>query len=60
MYITTTIPGSIQEVSLISRFMQSPSKIHFGEVKRILTYVRETRNFGIWMIQNIILGWLVI
>jgi hypothetical protein len=47
MYITTTIPGSIQEVSLISRFMQSPSKIHFGEAKRILTYVRETSNFGI-------------
>jgi hypothetical protein len=48
MYPTTTTPSSMQEVSLISRFIQSPSKIHFGEEKRILTFVHETSNFGIW------------
>jgi hypothetical protein len=48
MYLTTTRPDIMQVVSLISRFMQSPSKIHVGEEKIILRYVYGTSNFGIW------------
>ncbi|MCY6488466.1 hypothetical protein, partial [Actinobacillus pleuropneumoniae] len=43
-----TKPDIMHEVGLISIFMQSPSKIHFGAAKRILKYVCGTRNYGIW------------
>jgi hypothetical protein len=48
VYLTSTRSDIMQAVSLISRFMQSPSKIHFGATKRILRYLRGTSNFGIW------------
>jgi hypothetical protein len=48
LYLTTTRPDIMHAVGLISRFMQSPSKIHFGAAKRILRYVCGTRNYGIW------------
>jgi hypothetical protein len=47
MYLSTTRPDILQEISLISRFMPSPSKIHFGEEKIILRHVHGTSNFGI-------------
>ncbi|KAH7665504.1 RNA-directed DNA polymerase protein [Dioscorea alata] len=34
-------------VSVVSRFMNSPSAQHFGTVKRILRYVSGTLNFGL-------------
>ena len=33
---------------LLSRFMQSPSQIHFGAGKRIFRYLQGTKEFGIW------------
>ncbi|EOX99849.1 Uncharacterized protein TCM_008823 [Theobroma cacao] len=33
--------------SLLSRFMQNPSEVHFIAVKRILKYVKGTVNFGL-------------
>ena len=33
--------------SLLSRFMQNPSKIHMGKPKRVLRYVQGTLDFGI-------------
>lgn len=48
LYLTTTRPDILHEIDLISRFMQSPSKIHFGAEKRILRYFCGTRNYGIW------------
>lgn len=34
-------------VILLSRFMQSPSKTHYGAAKRVLRYIWGTTNFGI-------------
>ena len=48
LYLTTIRPNIMHAVGLISRFMQSPSKMHFGAAKRILRYLSGTRNYGIW------------
>ncbi|KAL6349673.1 hypothetical protein AAG906_041080 [Vitis piasezkii] len=37
LYLSTTRPDLMFSVSLISRFMHSPSKIHFGVAKRVLS-----------------------
>ncbi|XP_049378002.1 secreted RxLR effector protein 161-like [Solanum stenotomum] len=33
--------------SLLSRFMQEPSQVHFGAAKRVLHYLQGTMNYGI-------------
>ncbi|XP_068328036.1 uncharacterized mitochondrial protein AtMg00810-like [Pyrus communis] len=39
LYLTVTRPDLMFSGSLLSRFMQKPSKIHMGTVKRMLRYV---------------------
>ncbi|CAL8162665.1 unnamed protein product [Prunus armeniaca] len=34
--------------SLLSKFMQNPSQIHYGAAKRILRYFQGTIDYGIW------------
>ncbi|XP_058726588.1 uncharacterized mitochondrial protein AtMg00810-like [Vicia villosa] len=48
LYLTSTRPEIMYATSLLSRFMQSPSQIHFGAGKRILRYLQRTKEFGIW------------
>jgi len=39
IYLTHTRPDIAFSVGVISRFMQQPSKVHFGAAKRVLCYV---------------------
>ena len=48
MYLTRTRPDVMFPISLVSRFIHNPSVHHLGMTKRILCYIRATRNFGIW------------
>jgi len=47
MYLTVTRPDLMYGVSLISRFMSSPTMSHWLTAKRILRYLKGTTDFGI-------------
>ena len=48
LYLTASRPDLMYVTSLLSRFMQSPSKTHFAVAKRVLRYLKGTTQFGIW------------
>lgn len=52
MYLTATRPDLMFVVSLISRFMASPTQLHYAAVKRIMRYLKGTINYGIWYKQG--------
>ncbi|GKV03117.1 hypothetical protein SLEP1_g15480 [Rubroshorea leprosula] len=47
LYLSATRPNIMHSVSLMSRFMHSPSEIHFKATERILRYVKGTTDFGV-------------
>ena len=47
IYLTNTRPNIVHAVSLISRFMNQPSKLHYAATKRILRYLQCTKKLGI-------------
>ncbi|XP_014631455.1 uncharacterized protein LOC114411183 [Glycine soja] len=47
IYLTNSRPDIVHAVSIVSRFMSNPSKAHFAAAKRILRYVKGTKDFGI-------------
>nr|CAN71524.1 hypothetical protein VITISV_037362 [Vitis vinifera] len=42
LYLTTSRPNILFVVSVLSRFMHSPSEKHFSATKRVLRYIKET------------------
>ena len=48
LYLTATRPDIMYATSLLSRFMQNPTQIHYGAAKRILRYLQGTKDYGIW------------
>ena len=34
--------------SMLSRFMSSPSQMHYSAAKRVLRYIKGTTDYGIW------------
>lgn len=48
LYATHTRPDISYAVGILSRFVSSPSKLHFDAGKRVLRYLRGTQNYGIW------------
>ncbi|XP_022148887.1 uncharacterized protein LOC111017449 [Momordica charantia] len=48
IYLTHTRPDIAFSVGVISRFMQHPSKNHFGAAKQVLRYIAGTMEYVIW------------
>lgn len=51
IYLSHTRPDISFSVGMVSRFMNSPTKHHYGAAKRILRYVAGTLDYGIWYTQ---------
>jgi len=47
IYLTNSRPDILYSVSIISRFMKNPNKLHLAAAKRILRYLQGTKNHGI-------------
>jgi hypothetical protein len=52
MYLQHTRPDISFQVNVLSRFMQKPSKNHYGAAKRVLRYIAGTVQFGLWFERN--------
>ena len=48
MYLTTTRLDMMVVVSLISRYMENPTKLHLQAAKRVQRYLKGTTGFGIF------------
>lgn len=48
MYLTLTRPDLVYGVSVISRYMDIPTKMHLNAAKRILRYVKGTINYRVF------------
>ena len=48
LYLCASRPDIMFAVSLLSRFMHSPSQIHFSAAKRVLRYIKGTADYGVW------------
>jgi len=47
IYLTKTRPDIMYYVSLISRYVENPTKMHLLAAKRIICYLEVTRDFGL-------------
>lgn len=47
IYLSNTRPDIVHAVGIVSRFMNEPSKLHYVAAKRILRYIKGTKDFGL-------------
>ncbi|KAJ4710130.1 Retrovirus-related Pol polyprotein from transposon TNT 1-94 [Melia azedarach] len=47
LYLSAIRPDIMFATSLLSRFMQNPSQVHFGAGRRVLRYLKGTHDLGI-------------
>ncbi|XP_015086982.1 uncharacterized protein LOC107030097 [Solanum pennellii] len=47
MYLTATMPDILNDVSVLSRFMNHSSEFHKQAAKGVLRYVKRTMDFGV-------------
>ena len=47
LYLTSTRPDIMFAASLLSRFMQEPSQVHFGAAKCVQCYLQGIVDYGI-------------
>lgn len=47
LYLTTTKSNIMYATSLLSKFIQEPSELHFKAAKKVLRYVKQTCKFDI-------------
>ena len=47
-YLVHTRPDISFSVSMVSKYMSNPSKVHYAIAKRVLCYIAGTINFGLW------------
>lgn len=47
LYLTATRPDLMYAASLLSGFMNQPTRKHMGVAKRVLRYVQGTLHYGI-------------
>ncbi|CAL2232095.1 unnamed protein product [Prunus armeniaca] len=52
LYLTATRPDLMYAASLLSRFMNGPTKKHMGVARRFLRYVQGTLSYGIEYVRN--------
>ncbi|XP_074267354.1 secreted RxLR effector protein 161-like [Silene latifolia] len=48
LYLTASRLDLMFSVSLLSRFMQNPSQLHYTAAKRVLRYIRGSTHLGLW------------
>ncbi|GKV03630.1 hypothetical protein SLEP1_g15904 [Rubroshorea leprosula] len=49
LFLTTTKPDLMFSASLLSRFMHSPSQVHYNAAKRVLRYLKEIADYGLML-----------
>ncbi|KAG6493460.1 hypothetical protein ZIOFF_048446 [Zingiber officinale] len=47
IYLTNTRPDIVHPVSVLSRFMSKPSKVHYAAAKRVLRFLQGTMKHGL-------------
>lgn len=48
MYLTVTRPDLMYALSLVARFMKTPTNVHLQVMKRVLRYLRGTTELGLF------------
>ena len=48
LYLTASRPNIMYSVCLCARFQSCPKEFHLSAIKRILRYLKETMDIGLW------------